>query len=349
MSNRREFVAGLGSAVAWSLASSAEQRVASVIAALFGAIVFPLNARPQRTDRTRRIGLLVGASADDPATQVGVAIFVQGLQEAGWVIGRNVQVDTRYGAGDDERLRAMAAELLARSPDLIVAIGSVRALRATNRTTPVVFVGVVDPVGSGYVASLSHPGGNYTGFTAYEYSTAGKWLQLLKQIAPNVTRVAVIRDPAITAGIGQFAAIQALASLLGVELTPIDLREPAALERGIDAFARGPNEGLIVTGSLLANLQRKRIIALAAERKMPAVYYNRSFAADGGLISYGPDPSAYRLAAGYSNRILKGEKPADLPVQEPTKYETVINLKTAKALGLTVPETLLATADELIQ
>jgi putative ABC transport system substrate-binding protein len=300
----------------------------------------------------RRIGLLVSGSSDDPVTQVRVAIFMQGLQEAGWVIGRNAQVETRYGAADDARLRTMAAELLALSPDLIVAAGgpSVRALRATNRATPVVFVSVVDPVGRGFVASLSRPGGNYTGFTNWEYGTAGKWLQLLKQIAPHVTRVAVTLSPAQSAGGGQLGAIQAVASLLNAEVTPIDDTETGAIERGIDAFARGPNDGLIVTGSTRATVQRNRIIALAAQRKLPAVYYDRSFAADGGLLSYGPDlMPTYRLAASYADRILKGEKPADLPVQAPTKYETVINLKTAKALGLAIPQTLLVTADEVIQ
>jgi putative ABC transport system substrate-binding protein len=326
---RREFIAGLGGAVTW-----------------------PVVGRAQPGERTRRIGLVVSGASDDPVTQVRVAIFMQGLQEAGWVIGRNVQVDTRYGAGDDERLRAMAGQLLGLSPDLIVAAGgpSLRALRATNRTTPVVFISVIDPVGRGFVASLSRPGGNYTGFTTWEYGTAGKWLQLLKQIAPHVTRVAVTLSPAQAGGGGQLGAIQAVASLLNAEVTPIDDTEPGAFERGIDAFARGPNDGLVVTGSTRATVQRNRIIALAAQRKLPAVYPDRSFAADGGLLSYGPDlMPTYRLAASYVDRILKGEKPADLPVQAPTHYETVINLKTAKALGLEVPQTLLATADEVIQ
>jgi putative tryptophan/tyrosine transport system substrate-binding protein len=328
MIGRREFIAGLG-VVAW-----------------------PVVARAQAVNRTRRIGLLVSGASDDPVTQVSVAIFMQGLQEAGWVIGRNIQVDTRYGAGDDERLRAMAGELLSLSPDLIVAAAgpSLRALRAINRMTPVVFVGVIDPVGRGFVASLSRPGGNYTGFSLWEYGTAGKWLQLLKQIAPHVTRVAVTLSPAISAGGGQLGAIQAVASLLNTEVTPIDDTEPGAFERGIDAFARGPNDGLVVTGSTRAILQRDRIIALAAQRKLPAVYPGRSYAADGGLLSYGPDLlPTYRLAASYADRILKGEKPADLPVQAPTRYETVINLKTAKALGLEISQTLLATADEVIQ
>jgi putative tryptophan/tyrosine transport system substrate-binding protein len=223
-------------------------------------------------------------------------------------------------------------------------------LRTVNRTTPVVFVGVIDPVGSGYVASLSRPGGNYTGFSLIEYGNSGKWLQLLKQIAPNVTRVAVVRDPAISAGGGQLGAIQAVASLLGTELTPIDVREAGALERGIDAFARGSDEGLIVTLSVLAYLHRERLISLAAQRKLPAVYPDRIFVAEGGLMSYGPDLSlTYRSVAGYVDRILKGEKPADLPVQAPTKFETLVNLKAAKALGLTVPPNLLALADEVIE
>jgi len=329
MMRRREFITLLGSAAAvWPLAASAQQR-----------------------ERVRHIGMLVAGAADDPTIQARVATFMQGLQETGWVIGRNVQVDTRYG-GDDERLRTMAAELLALSPALIVASSgsAVRALRTTNRTTPVVFVSVIDPVGSGYVASLSQPGGNYTGFSSNEYGISGKWLQLLKQIAPNVTRVAVLRDPAVAAGGGQLGAIQAVASLLGAELTPIDVREPGALERGIEAFARGPNEGLVVTRSILARLERNRIISLAAQRKLPAVYPDRYYAADGGLMSYGADPvSDYRLAAAYVDRVLKGEKPADLPVQQPVKNELVINLRTAKALGITVPPTLLAVADEVIE
>ena len=321
------------------------------IAAISAVAAWPLPGRAQPANRTRRIGMLVAGTSDDPITQVRVATFMQGLQETGWVIGRNVQVDMRYGASDDERLRAMAVELLALSPDLILAAAgpSVRALRTTNRTTPVVFVGVIDPVGSGYVASLSRPGGNYTGFAGIDYGMSGKWLQLLKQIAPNVTRIAVIRDPAISAGGGQLGAIQAVAPLLA-ELTPIDIREPGALERGIDAFARGPNQGLIVTASVLANLKRKQIIALAAQYKLPAIYPYRYYPVEGGLLSYGPDfTPAYRLAASYADRILKGEKPADLPVQAPSKYEMAINLKAAKALGLTIPETLLATADEVIQ
>jgi putative ABC transport system substrate-binding protein len=326
---RREFITVLSCAAAWPLAGRAQQR-----------------------ERLRRIGMLVNGAADDPVNQVRVATFMQGLQEASWVIGRNVQVDTRYGR-DDERMRAMAAELLALSPDLIVAVTglSVRALRAINRTTPVVFVSVIDPLASGYVASLSRPGGNYTGFATFEYGFGGKWLQLLKQIAPNVTRVAVTRDPGAATGGGQYGAIQAVASLLGAELTPIDVREPGALERGIEAFARGPNDGLIVTGSaLLTRLQRDRIIALAAQHKWPAVYSSRFYVAAGGLLSYAPDTlPTFRDAAGYADRILRGEKPADLPVQAPTKYETVINLKTAKVLGLTVPPTLVTLADEVIE
>jgi putative tryptophan/tyrosine transport system substrate-binding protein len=323
-----------------------------VIGGLGSAAVWPVVARAQPVNRTRRIGLLVSSASDDPVTQVRVAVFMQGLQEAGWVIGRNVQVDTRYGAGDAERLSAMAGELLALSPDLILAVGgpSLRALRATNRMTPVVFVGVIDPVGRGFVASLSQPGGNYTGFSGWEYGTAGKWLQLLKQIAPHVTRVAVTLSPAQSAGGGQLGAVQAVASLLNAEVTPIDDSKPGAFERGIDAFARGANDGLVVTGSTRASLQRNRIIAVAAQRKLPAVYPDRSYVADGGLLSYGPELlPVYRLAASYADRILKGEKPADLPVQAPTKFELVINLKTANALGLTIPETLLATADEVIQ
>jgi putative ABC transport system substrate-binding protein len=325
---RREFISLLGGAAAWPIAAKAQQR-----------------------ERMWRIGMLVAGTSDNHAIQARVATFMQGLQEAGLVIGRNVQIDTLFGAADD-RLRAMAAELVALSPDLIVAVAgpSVRALRTINSPVPIVFVGVIDPVGSGYVASLSRPGGNYTGFAGIEYGTAGKWLQLLKQIAPNVTRVAVMRDPAISAGGGQLGAIQAVASLLGAELTPIDLREPGASEREINAFARGSNDGLIVTASALARLQEKEIIALAGQRKLPAIYPDRDYPSIGGLMSYGPERYApYRLAASYAVRVLKGEKPADLPVQAPIKFETVINLKTAKTLGLTVPPTLLATADEVIE
>jgi len=317
--------------------------------------MWPLAARAQQRERIRRIGMLVPGAAEDPTNQVRVATFMQGLQEAGWVLGRNVQVDARFGgeAGGDERLRAMAAELIALSPDLIIAVtgAAVRTLKTTNAAMPVVFVSVIDPLASGYIASLSRPGGNYTGFATFEYGFGGKWLQLLKQVAPNVTRVAVTRDPAVATGGGQFGAIQAVASLLGAELTPIDVREPGALERGIEEFARGPNDGLIVTGSaLLARLQRNRIIALAAQHRLPAVYPNRVYVDAGGLMSYAPDAlPTFRLAAGYADRILKGEKPADLPVQAPTKYETVINLKSAKAMGLTVPPTLLTLADEVIE
>ena len=312
----------------------------------------PLAARAQQTERMRRIGMLVAGASDDPRIQNRVAVFMQGLQETGWLIGRNVQIDARYGSGDDERLRTMAAELIALSPDVVMAVSgpAVRALRAKNVTVPIVFVTVIDPVGSGYVASLSRPGGNYTGFASIEYGIAGKWLQLLKQVAPSVTRVAVVRDPLISAGGGQFGAIQAVALLLGAELTPIDVRESGAIERGIDAFSRGPNEGLIITASNLAGLKRKQIIALAAQHKLPAVYSDRIFAADGGLLSYGPDAlPTFRLAASYVDRIFKGEKPADLPVQAPTKFELVINLKTAKAFGLDPPISLLARTDEVIE
>jgi putative tryptophan/tyrosine transport system substrate-binding protein len=267
-------------------------------------------------------------------------------------VGRNVRIDTRWGGGDADRTRRYAVELVALAPDIILAHGSatVGPLLQATRAVPIVFAYVPDPVGAGFVDSLARPGGNATGFTPFEYSTSGKWLELLKQIAPGVTRAAVIRDAAISTGIGQFAAIQSVAASFGVELSPINLRDAGEIERAVAAFARSSNDGLIVTGSALAALHRNLIITLAARHKLPAVYFERHFVTDGGLISYGPDMvDMYRLAAGYVDRILKGEKPADLPVQASTKYELVINLKTAKALGLEVPGMLLARADEVIE
>jgi ABC-type uncharacterized transport system substrate-binding protein len=318
-----------------------------------GAAAWPLAARAQQTERMRRIGILLNLASDDAEGQARLAAFHQGLQQLGWTVGRNVQIDYRWGAGDADRIRKFAAELVALAPDVILSAGSpsVAALQQATRTVPIVFVTVVDPVSSGFVDTLARPGGNITGFALYEYSISGKWLQLLKEIAPRVTRAAVIRDPALTAGGGQLGVIQAVAPSVGVEVTPVNVRDAGEIERAITAFARSPNGGLIVTGSTLAGVHRDLIIALAARHKLPAVYSVRYFVVDaGGLISYGPDfLDQYRRAAGYVDRILKGEKPADLPVQAPTKYELVINVKAAKALGLEVPPTLLARADEVIE
>jgi putative ABC transport system substrate-binding protein len=316
------------------------------------AIAWPLAARAQQPERMRRVGVLMGRSANDPEGQAFVAAFLQGLQELGWSDGRNVTIDIRWFTGNNADARKYAAELLALAPDVILAHSSpvVAALGQITRTVPIVFANVADPVGAGYVESLARPGGNITGFTTYEYSMGGKWLQLLKEVAPGVTRVAVLRDPSIAAGPGQFAAIQTVAPSLGVELRPVDVRDGDEIERAITAFAQSPNSGLIVTGSPLSAFYRDLIIALAARHRLPAVYWSRIWAAAGGLISYGPDIlDPFRRAAGYVDRILKGEKPADMPVQASTKYELVINLKTAKALGLTVAQSLLAGADEVIE
>ena len=291
-------------------------------------------------------------AADDPEGQARNAAFLQGLQQLGWTDGRNLRIEYRWAAGNADDTRKYAAELVALAPDVILASGSGAAapLLQATRSVPIVFAHVADPVGAGFVDSLARPGGNVTGFTQFEYGISGKWLELLKQIAPGVTRAAVIRDPAITSGIGQWGAINAVAPSVGVEVTPINVRDADEIERAVAAFARGANDGLIVTGSGLAVLHRDLIVTLAARHKLPTVYSDRYFVAAGGLISYGPDyVEKYRQAAGYVDRILKGEKPADLPVQAPTKYELVINLKTAKALGLEVPPTLLARADEVIE
>jgi putative ABC transport system substrate-binding protein len=317
------------------------------------AIAWPLAARAQQPERMRRIAVLQdGGDRDDPRSQLSTAAFLQALQQLGWTDGRNVRVDYRWPAGDADKARKYAAELVALAPDVILAVSStslVPLLQAT-RTVPIVFVGVVDPVGAGYVDSLSRPGGNVTGFMLYEYDLSAKWLELLKEIAPGVTRAAVIRDPAITSGIGQFAVIQYVSRSVGVEVSPVDVRDSLEIERSVAAFARSANGGLIVAGSPLSVVHRELIIALAARHKLPAVYWERFFIAAGGLISYGPDQiDQFRGAAGYVNRILRSEKPADLPVQAPTKYELFINLKTAKAQGLEVPPTLLARADEVIE
>ena len=301
----------------------------------------------------RRIGVLMASAADDPESQARIAAFLQGLQQLGWTDGRNVRIDTRWATTDADDIRRHAAELVALAPDVILAAtgtATVAPLLQATRTVPIVFVQVIDPVGAGFVASLARPGGNATGFTIYEYGMSGKWLELLKEIAPRVTRAAVLRDPAIASGIGQFAAVQAVAPSLGVELSPVDVRDAGEIERAVTAFARSSNGGLIVTASALATRHRDLIIALAARHRLPAVYAYRYFVTAGGLISYGPDLiDQYRRAAGYVDRILKGEKPADLPVQAPTKYELVINLKTAKALGLDGADTVLARADEVIE
>ncbi|MFL5107422.1 MAG: ABC transporter substrate-binding protein [Xanthobacteraceae bacterium] len=288
---------------------------------------------------------------DDPEGQARLAAFAQGLKQLGWSDGRNLRIDTRWATADD--IRRHAAELVALSPDVLVAgtgTATVAPLLQATRTVPIVFVSVIDPVGAGFVASLAQPGGNATGFTLFEYGMSGKWLELLKQIAPRLTRAAVFRDPAVASGIGQFAAVQAVAPSLGVELIPIDLRDAGEIERAVTAIARGANGGMIVTGSALAFVHHNLILSLANRHRLPVVYWNRRFVTGGGLISYGPDTiDPFRRAAGYVDRILKGEKPADLPVQAPTKYELVINLKTAKALGLDVPQALLARADEVIE
>ena len=324
------------------------------LGALGGAVVaayWPLAARAQQPERVRRIGVLMYLAADDPEGQARLAAFTQALKQLGWSDGRNLLIDTRWANADD--VRRHAAELVALAPDVLVAAtgtATVAALLQATRTVPIVFVIVIDPVGAGFVASLARPGGNATGFTAYEYGMSGKWLELLKEVAPCVTRAAVLRDPAVASGIGQFGAIQAVAPSLGVELSPVDVRDAGEIDRAVTAFARGLNGGLIVTASGSATTHRQPIIALAARHRLPAVYPTRYYVTAGGLISYGPDQvDQFRRAAGYVDRILKGEKPADLPVQAPTKYELVINLRTAKAFGLEIPPTLLARADEVIE
>jgi len=324
----------------------------ALVSLLGGVAAWPLAARAQQGGRMRRVGVLMNFAADDTDAQTRIGAFLQALQQLGWTIGRNVRIETRWSGGKSDDVRRYAAELVALAPDVILAHGTstVRPLLQATRTVPIVFPVVGDPVAGGLVDSLARPGGNVTGFISWEFNFSGKWLELLKQIAPDVTRVAVLQDPTQGAGSSQFAAIQAVAPSLRVEVTPVNLRDPPEVERAVADFARTSNGGLIVTGNPLSNVHGKLIITLAARQKLPAVYYERSFAAAGGLISYGSDYiDQYRRAAGYVDRILKGEKPADLPVQAPTKYELVINLKTAKALGLEVPPTLLARADEVIE
>jgi putative ABC transport system substrate-binding protein len=327
---RREFVTLLGGTVA----------------------TWPLAARAQQGERMRRIGVLLPSASDDAEFQARLGALLQGLQQSGWSIGRNVRTDIRWATANAAEIRRYAAELVALAPDVIVAVGAstVGPLLQATRTVPVVFPFAADPVGAGFVDSLARPGGNATGFISFEFSLSGKYLELLKEIAPAVTRVAVLRDAAISTGLGQFGVIQAVAPALRMDVSPINVRDAGEIERTITAFARSPNGGMVVTGSGLAAFHRDLIVALAAQHKLPAVYFDRPFVAAGGLISYGTDLiDQHRRAAGYVDRILKGEKPADLPVQAPTKYELVINLKTAKGLGLTVPDTLLARADEVIE
>jgi len=326
---RRTFISLLGSAVAW-----------------------PLVARAQQTERMRRIGSLAQLSETDPELRKRLAAFVQTLQKLGWRDGQNIRIDYRYALGSADNARQYAAELIELAPDIILAESgsSTGPLLQATRAVPIVFVLATDPVGAGFVESLARPGGNATGFSQAEYATSGKWLELLKEVAPRVTRAAVLRDLAIASGTGQFGAIQGAAASLGIEVSPINMRDASEIERGIAAFALKTGGGLIVTSSPMGPIHRDLIVALAARHQLPAVYHERLFVADGGLISYGPDfVDQYRRAAGYVDRILKGEKPADLPVQAPTKYELVINLKTAKVLGLEVPPTLLARADEVIE
>ena len=326
---RRQFITLLGCATAWPLAVNAQQPA-----------------------RMRRVGMLMNLTPDDPESIARLTAFVQGLQELGWTQGRNLRVDARWAGADPRLFRRYAAELIALAPDVILAAttAAVSALQESTSDVPVAFVNVIDPVGAGFVSNLARPGRNVTGFALYEYGTSAKWLELLKQIAPGVKRVAVLREPGIASGIGQLAAIQAFASSMGLEVTPVDARDAGEIERDLMAFAQGPNGGLIITGSPATGLNRSPIIALAARYSLPALYPFRYMVADGGLMSYGPDLiDPFRQAAAYVDRILKGEKPGNLPVQAPTKYELVINLKTAKALGLTIPSGVLASADEVIE
>jgi putative ABC transport system substrate-binding protein len=323
------------------------------IGALGGtAFAWPLAVRAQQPERIRRVGVLMPFAADDPESQARLTAFAQGLQEAGWAVGRNLRIDYRWSAGDAERLRSYAAELVALAPDVIMTNGSsaLSPLQQATHTVPIVFVNVTDPVGAGFVDSLARPGGNITGFTAHEYGISGKWLELLKEIAPSVTQAAVLRDSAVAAGVGQLGAIQSVAPSFGVELSLVNVRDAGEIERAINVFARKPNSGMIVTDGGPSIVHRDLIITLAARYRLPTVYPGRFFVIAGGLVSYGTDSlDQLRLAAAYVDRILKGEKPADLPVQAPTKYELVVNLKTAKALGLVMPPSVLARTAEVIE
>src|SRR5262245_27271867 len=316
------------------------------------AVAWPLAAHAQQGERIRRIAILLNAAADDPKYQTWVGAFLQTLALSGWIIGRNVRIDTRWTGANAAEARRHAAELAAVAPDVILAHGSSTEgpLLQATRTVPIVFPVIADPVGAGFVDSLARPGGNVTGFMEFEYSQSGKWLELLKEMVPGMTRAAVLRDTSQGSGTSQFAAIQSVAPSLRVEVTPVGLRDTDEIERAVSAFARSPNGGLIATAGATTVLHSNLIVTLAARHKLPSVYNERSFADAGGLVSYGPDfADQYRRAAGYVDRILKGEKPSDLPVQAPTKYELVVNLKTAKALGLDIPTTVLARADEVIE
>jgi putative tryptophan/tyrosine transport system substrate-binding protein len=326
---RRAFIAGLGGAAAW-----------------------PLAARAQQAEHVRRVGMLMTQAEDDPNGQARSKTFLQALERLGWSSGRNLRIEYRWSAGDPDHIRKDAADLVAHAPDVLLTNGAagVVPLLHETRSIPIVFVLVADPVGAGFIDSLAHPGGNATGFSALEYSTGSKWVELLKEIAPGVARMAIVRDPAISAGIGLFGAIQSAAATLNLEVVPIDIRDSTQIEGALAAFARVPNGGMVVTASASALSRRDALVALAAQDKLPAVYFTRDFVAAGGLAAYAPDNlDQYRRAASYVDRILKGERPSDLPVQAPTKYELVINLKTAKSLGLTVPSSVLARADEVIE
>jgi putative ABC transport system substrate-binding protein len=329
MMKRRDFIGGLGGA----------------------ALALPLTARAQQSERIRLVGILMNLAADDREGQMRLSLFVRALQEAGWVDGRNVKIETRWGAGNTDRYRQYAAELVALAPDVILTATTpaVVALQEATPTVPIVFAGVIDPLGSGLVASLARPGGNVTGFLLFEYALGAKWLDVLKEIAPGLARVAVLRERGTAAGIGQFAAVQAV-NLIGVDLSPIDAREAVQIDAAVAAFAQGANHGLIVTASQFAANHPAAIVAIAAKHRLPAVYPFSYFVRAGGLISYGPDqPAQYGAAAAYVDRILKGAKPAELPVQAPTKYQLSVNLKAANALGLTIPQSVLARADEVIE
>jgi putative ABC transport system substrate-binding protein len=322
------------------------------ISLLGGAATWPLAAHAQQPERMWRVGALSGTGGDDPASQERLSVFLQEMNKLGWTVGRNLRLEERWGAGNVEHLRKQAMELIALAPDAILASGTVAMppLLQATRTVPIVFINVADPVGAGFINSLARPGGNVTGFMQFEYSLSGKWLELLKEIAPNIKRVAVIRDQNTSSGIGQFAVIQAFAPALGIDVSPINARDVEAVQSAIADFARLPNGGLVVTAAAFTVIHRVLIARLAAQHRLPAVYPRKVYAADGGLISYGFDVNVQvRLAAGYVDRILRGEKPSDMPAQAPTKYDLTINLKAAKALGLAIPPTVLARADEVIE